>query len=153
MPADTPVLVEDVIIAKLLAMTTVTAIVSTRIRPGTLGQKDTVPAVTVVVAQELAEDDLDESGEGDLSSGPFESITIEVCAIAATHRESRLLQKAIERNGQRPGTGLSGFTSGAVLSCIKESMVRELVDLKDDAGGKYEVMRLRYLVQFAEPVG
>lgn len=153
MPADSPVLVEDLIITKLLAMTTVTAIVSTRIRPGTLAQADALPAITVVVAQEVAETDLDDSGEGELLAGPQETITIEVCAIAKTHREARLLQKAIERNGQRPGTGLSGYTSGAVLSCIKESMVRELVDLKDDAGGKLEVMRLRYLILFAEPVG
>lgn len=153
MAADSPVLVEDLIIAKLLACTAVTAICGDRVRPGVLGQGDTLPAVTVVIAQEIAETDLDDSGEGDLSSGPFETVLIEVCAIAGTHRAARLLQKAIELNGTRPGTGLNGFRSGAVLSCVKESMQREIVDLKDDAGGKREVMRLRYSIGFAEPVG
>lgn len=153
MAADAPVLVEDVIIAQLKAQTAVAAIVDTRIRPGVLGQSDALPAVTVVVAQEIAETDLDDSGEGDTLSGPFELISIEVCAIATSHRDARLLQKAIELNGTRPGTGLNGFRSGAVLSCVKESMVRELVDLKDDAAGKREVMRLRYSVAFGEPVG
>lgn len=153
MAADAPVLVEDVIIAQLKAQSAVAAIVGTRIRPGVLDQADSLPAVTVIVAQENAQTDLDDSGEGDLLSGPFELVTIEVCAIAKSHRDARLLQKAIELNGTRPGSGLNGFRSGAVLSCAKDSMVRELVDIKDDAGGKREVMRLRYSVAFGEPVG
>jgi hypothetical protein len=153
MPADAPVLVEDVLIAKLLTLSAVTAIVGTRIRPGVLAQSDTIPAVTVIVAQEIAETDLDDSGEGETLAGPFETITVEVCAIASTHRAARLLQKAIELNGTRPGSGLNGFRSGAVASCVKESMVRELVDLKDDAGGKREIMRTRYSIMFIEPVG
>ena len=45
MPADTPVLVEDVIIAKLLSMSAVSSLVGTRVRPGTLAQADALPAI------------------------------------------------------------------------------------------------------------
>lgn len=146
-----PFLIEDVLIARLKTLSTVTALVgadaAARIRPGVLDQSDTLPAITLRVVEELHESSLDE--EADQNDQAY----VEICAIAATHRAARLLQKAIEFNGTIPGTGLNGASSpGSGLDdCTLIGAVSEVVDLKDDAGGKREVMRLRYLVTLCEP--
>lgn len=148
MPA--PILIEDLLITHLKTLTAVTGIVgvgsAARIRPGTLDQSDTLPAITVLVAEETHEATLDEEYDED----QCDLVRIEVCAIATTHRAARLLQKAIEFNGVIPGTGLNGYHAGQITSCVLENAKRELVELKDDAGGKREVMRLRYVVALGE---
>ena len=142
-----PILIEDRLIAKLLACSAVTAIVGNRIRPGTLAQGDTFPAVTLTVELETPQTDLDDMGEDGQQT--IETI-VEVSALAKTHREARILQKAIQRNGTNPGTGLAGFSDSIIQSVTVLATVRELVDLKDDASGKLEVMRTRYQILSCE---
>lgn len=143
----TPLLVEDRLIAKLLAMATVTGLVGTRIRPGTLAQDDIYPAITVVLDTETPEVDLEDCGDDSIEA--LESV-FAVCAISKSHREARLLQKAIQRNHTKPGTGLAGFTDDLIQGCVCLGTQRELVELKDAAGTKLEVLRTRYLVQSVE---
>ena len=142
-----PLLIEDHLIARLKTLATVTAIVGSgtaaRIRPGTLAQSDVYPAITIVLETETIEGDLEDEGDNEIESL---SSVFQVCAIATTHRAARLLQKAIQRNGTAPGTGLAGFTNDQIQSCICLGTERELVDLKDSAGTKLEVLRTRYLV-------
>ena len=147
-----PILLEDLLIAHLKTLSAVTAIVGAgslaRIRPGTLDQSDALPAITVIVAEETHEATLDEA----LDEDQCDLVYVEICAIATSHRAARILQKAIEFNGVIPGTGLNGYSAGQIASCVLENAKRELVDLKDDAGGKREVMRLRYVVALGEAV-
>jgi hypothetical protein len=135
-----PDLIEDHVIARLLTLSAVTAIVGQRIRPGSLDQRDAIPAVTVTLAEEIHESELDDPGDG-----PHTAI-VEVRAIDHTHRGARLLQRAIEYNATDPPTGLNGWESASVASCLNIGAEREFIDLRDDAGGKREVMVVRYRV-------
>lgn len=140
-------LIEDRLIDKLLNCAAVTAICGNRIRPGVLAQADSLPAVTVVLESETPQTDLLDGGSH--SPEALESLFV-VSAISTSHRTSRLLQKAIQRNGTSPGTGLAGFTDQVITSVVCLGTTRVLVDLKDDAGGKLEVMETRYLVTSSE---
>lgn len=146
-----PILIEDRLIAQLKTQAAVTAIVgagsSARIRPGVLAQGDVYPAITIVLESETPETDLQDLG--DVEEEAVRSV-FQVCALATSHRQARLLQKAIQRNGTSPGTGLAGFSDDVIEACVCLGTDRELVDLKDSAGTKLEVLRTRYLVHSVE---
>lgn len=141
-------LIEDGIREVLLALPAVANVVGSRIRPGVLDEGDTLPAIVITVRNERHENSLDQQG------GLVQADVIIHC-ISNSHRQARLLSKAVATNETDPATGLNGYGGdaggGTISSCelIDETYVP--IAENDDGDTWRHVVSANYDLWYHEP--
>lgn len=143
-----PFLIEDGIREVLLGLSSVTALVGQRIRPGVLDEGDARPAVVISVEREEHQNTLDQSGG-------LVQADITVHAVADSHRQARILAKMIQTNGTNPATGLTDFSgpvSGGVIDSV-EVIDEAIVPIPegDDGDNWLFVVATTFQVWYGEP--
>lgn len=139
-----PYLIEDAIRDFIRTLESVTDKVGQRIRPGTLDEADTLPAVVILVDREEQQNDLEIAGGLVLAS-------VHIHAIARSHRQARILSKLIATNNTDPGSGLNGHEDETIQSVELQDEVYTPVPEGDDGDGWRHVITAAYDVYYTAP--
>ena len=140
-------MIEEYLRQLLLTFSAVTALVGTRIRPDTLGQQDSLPAIIVDVREIVPQNTLD--GEGGLARA-----TVHIEAVSTLKAEARAVMEAVRVNGTEPGTGLAGFSGaagdGSIDAAVLDATQMEYRPFEEGGDSGWHIVRGVYSIWYQE---